>query len=110
MKEKPSTSLEEDTEEMKKWRGMSQEEMDQFWRRLAEKMDEEVLDKCKVDDSKRGAYTGRGFLLERRRAGKSKKHRIKKWREDYWARVFYLFGEHNLQRMQSNQGELTEGE
>ena len=29
MKEKPSSSLEEDTEELKKWRGMSQEEMEQ---------------------------------------------------------------------------------
>ena len=47
--------LEEDTEEVKKWRGMSQEEMDQCWKRLAEKMEEEALDKYKVDDIKRGA-------------------------------------------------------
>ena len=31
---------------------MSQEEMDQCWKRLAEKMEEEVVDKYKVDDSK----------------------------------------------------------
>ena len=38
MKEKPSSSLEEDTQEMKKWRGMSQEEMDHWRKRLAKKM------------------------------------------------------------------------
>ena len=67
MKEKSSGPLEEDTEEMEKWRRMRQEEMDQCWNRLAEKMEEEVLDKYKVDDSKRGAYIGRGVPLEWRR-------------------------------------------
>ena len=37
MKGKPSSSLEEDTEEMRKWRGMSQDEMDQCWKNLADK-------------------------------------------------------------------------
>ena len=46
---------------------MSQEEMDQCWTELAEKMEEEVLDKYKVEDNMRGAYRGRGSSLEWRR-------------------------------------------
>ena len=53
-------------------RFMSQEEMDQCWKKLAEKMEEEVLDKYKVDDSERQAYRGRGSVLEWRRARKKK--------------------------------------
>ena len=64
MKGKPSSSLEEDTEEMRKWRGMSQDEMDQCWKDLVEKTEEEVLDKHKVEDSKREAYKGRSDPLE----------------------------------------------
>ena len=73
-------------------------------------MEEEVLDKYKVDDSKRRAYRGRGFPLEWRRVRKGMKHRIRKWREDCCARIFALFREYNLQRMQSKQDELTEGD
>ena len=51
MKDKPNSLLEEDTEEKKKWRGMSQDEMDQSWKNLAERMEDEVLDKYKVKDS-----------------------------------------------------------
>ena len=64
MKNKPSNSWEEDTEEMIGLRSMSQEEMDQCWRKLAEKIDEEVLDQYQVDDSRRGAHRGRGSLLD----------------------------------------------
>ena len=49
---------------------MSQSEMDQCWKKLAEKIEEEVLEKCKVDDNKRGAYRGRGSELEWRRMRK----------------------------------------
>ena len=62
MKNKPRDDREEDTGEMIEWRSMSQEEMDQCWKMLAEKIEEEVLDKCKVDDSKGGVSSGRGFL------------------------------------------------
>ena len=112
MKEKPSSSfsLAEDTEEMKTWRGMSQEKMDQCWKRLAGKMTEEVLNKCMVDDSKRGADRGSGFPLEWRRVRNSRKYRIRKWGEDCWAIIFALFRECNLQRRQSKQDELTEEE
>ena len=42
---------------------MSQEEVDQCWKELAGKIEEDVLDKYKVDDSKRGAYRGKGSLF-----------------------------------------------
>ena len=35
MKDKPNSLLEEDTEEMREWRHMSQEEMDECWKKLA---------------------------------------------------------------------------
>ena len=44
--------------------------MDQCWKKFAEKSEEEVLEKCKVDDNKRGAYRGRGSELEWRRMRK----------------------------------------
>ena len=49
MRNKPSDVREEDTKEMIGWRSMSQEEMDQCWKKLAEKIEEEVLDKYKVE-------------------------------------------------------------
>ena len=45
MIDKPHSLIEEDTEEMMKWRGINQEKMDQCCKKLAEKMGEEVLDK-----------------------------------------------------------------
>ena len=58
---KGQTSLwREDTEEMKKWRDLNQSEIDTCWKKLAERMEEEVLDKYKVEESKREAFRGRG--------------------------------------------------
>ena len=79
MKEQANRHLEEDTEEMRTWRGLNQEEIDQCWKELAEKIEEEVLDKYKVEDSKRQAYSGRGALLEWRRVRRSRKCRTRKW-------------------------------
>ena len=70
-------------------------------------MEEEVLDKNKVEDSKREAYRGRGSPLKWRRVRKRKKYRIRKWSEDCWARNFPLFREHNLQRRQSMHEDST---
>ena len=39
---------------------MSQDEMGQCWQNLAERLEDEVLDKYIVEDSKREAYKGRG--------------------------------------------------
>ena len=78
---------------------------------LAERMEEEVLDKYKVEDSKSEAYRG-----QRRTAGvggcvrRSKTYRIRMWREDCWARIFALFRDYTLQRLHSKQEESTEGE
>ena len=38
---------------------MNQEEINHCWKKLAGKMEEEVLDKYKVEDSKREAFKGR---------------------------------------------------
>ena len=73
MKDKPSSSLEEDTEEMRTWRSLNQEEMNQCWKNLAERMEVEVLVKYKVEDSKREAYRGRGSPREWRCVRRSKK-------------------------------------
>ena len=82
--------------------------MDVCWKRLAEKM--EVLDKYKVDDNKRRAYRGRGSPLEWRRC-RSKKNRILKSGEDRWlGKIFPLFREYNLQRLQSLHEGSTERE
>ena len=56
--------MEEDTEEMKRWRSLNQREMDLRWKKLAERMEEEVLDKFK----------GRGDPLEWRRVRKNKRY------------------------------------
>ena len=64
VKDQANGHQEEDTEEMRTWRGLNQDEMDQCWKKLAERMEEEVLDKYKVEDSKREAYRGRGFPLK----------------------------------------------
>ena len=55
MKERLNIAVEEHMEEMRKWRGLSQSEMDLCWKKLAERMEEEVLDKYKVEESKEGA-------------------------------------------------------
>ena len=78
--------------------------------KLAEKMEEEVLDKYKVEDSRRAAHRGRGAPLEWRRVRRSRKYRIQQWGEDCWARIFALFREYNLQRRQSVHGDSTEEE
>ena len=69
IEDRPNSPLEEDTEDIRKRRGVNQE-VDQCWKKLVERMEEEVLDKCKVEDSKREAY--RGLFAD-------EQHRIKKW-------------------------------
>ena len=105
MKERPDIAVKEDTEEMKRWRSLNQSEMDLCWKSLAEKNGRGSLDK--VEESKRGALKGRGNLLERRRVRKNKRYNIRKWGEDCWVRIFSLFREYKLQRLQSKQEELA---
>ena len=63
MKERPNIVVEEDTEEMKKMENLNQSEMDQCCKKLAETMEEEVLDKYGVEESKKGAFKGGGDSL-----------------------------------------------
>ena len=44
MKEKPNIAVVEDTEEMREWRGSSQSEMGLRWKKLAARMEDEVLE------------------------------------------------------------------
>ena len=53
--------------------------MDLCWKNLVKRMEEEVLDKYKVEESKREAFRGRGAPSEWRRVRKNKKYSIKKW-------------------------------
>ena len=82
--------------------------MNQCWKKLGGKFEEEVLEKYKVDDSKRGAYKGRacwnGGVCEK--AG-STKHESG---ERTVGQAFALFKEYNLQRLKSICDYLTEGE
>ena len=55
-KERTNIAEEEDTEEMKRWRSLNQIEVGVCWKKLAERMEEEVLDKCKVEENERGAF------------------------------------------------------
>ena len=73
MKERPNTAVEEDTEEMKRWRSLNWSEMDLCWKNLAEIIEEEVLDKYKVEKSERGAFKGRGNPLEWRKVRRNKR-------------------------------------
>ena len=45
--------VEVDNEEMRKWKGSSQSEMDLCWKNLAGRMEEEVLNKYEVEESKK---------------------------------------------------------
>ena len=53
-------------------------------------MEEEVLDKYIVEESKRDTFRGRGTTFEWRRVRKNKRHKIRKWREDCWTRIFFV--------------------
>ena len=79
MKKGPNIAVDEDTEEMKRWRSLNHGEMDQCWKNLAERMEEEVLDKYKVEESKRGAFKGRGNTLKWKIVRRNKRLKIRKW-------------------------------
>ena len=79
MKERPNIAVEEDTEEMNRWRSLNQGEMDLCWKNLAERMEEEVFDKYKDEESKKGTFKSRGNPLEWRKVRRSKNYRVRKW-------------------------------
>ena len=111
MKEKPNLDVVEDTEEMRKWRGLSQSETDLCWKKLVDRVEEEVLHKYKVEDSKREAFRGRGALLGMEEGAQKQETQNKKVEIRLLGKNFLsLFGEYNLQRLQSKQEESTEEE
>ena len=68
MEEKASKHELQDTEEMLHWRSINQEGMNSV-RISFRKIEEAVLEKCKVEVSKRGACKGRGDPSECRMNG-----------------------------------------
>ena len=59
-------------DEMVQWRSINQEEVNGLWQEPCGKMEEEVLEKCNVEQAKKGAYKGRGEPLEWRIVKKRK--------------------------------------
>ena len=57
---------------MVQWRGISQEGMRDAWEGAMRNMEEEVLEKYKVDGAENDAYKGRGEPLEWRIVKKGK--------------------------------------
>ena len=108
MKERSDVAVEEDTEEMRRRRSLNQSETNLCWKILAEREEEEVLDKYKVENTKKILLQGE--VTPWNGEGYAKTLKIGKWREDCWARIFSFFREYNLQRLQSKQEELTEEE
>ena len=109
MKNKSSSVLVEDTEEMIGWRAMSQLEVDECWTIVVGEIEEDVLNKYNVENITR-TYRGRGAPLEWGLVRRRKKYRQGKWVEDCWARIFSWFGECNLQRLHSMHDDSTDGE
>ena len=72
---------------MKRWTSLNQIEMDLCCKKLAERMEEEVLDKYNVEESKRGAFKGRGNSSEWRRAPRLKEGDLEKATRLYKAKT-----------------------
>ena len=54
MEEKESKQKFKDTEEMVQWKSIDQGVINKKWKTLSETIEEEVLEKCKVEVGKRG--------------------------------------------------------
>ena len=87
MKEKSNIAEVEDTEEMRKWKGLSHSEMDLCWKNLPGRMEEEVLENTRSKKAKE-AFRGGGALLEWRKARENKRYRIRKWWRRLLAEIF----------------------
>ena len=98
MRDKVNSLSEIDTEERIKWERFESGRDRSMLEEFGGKIEAEVLDSYKMEDSRSETFKGRGALLEWRRVRKNKKYRSGTWREDAWTRVFALFRECNLQR------------
>ena len=96
MEEAANKPESEDTEEIVLWRSINQEDTDDLWKELCGQMEEEVLEKYKVEEDKKGAYKGRGEPGEWRIVKKEKSYQPRKWSEDFWKGVFSWLTLHSL--------------
>ena len=71
-------------------------------------IEEEVLNKFKVEDSKREACKGRGAPLEWRNVRRSKRYRPRKWAKIAGQEISRWFREFILRRKQGMQKDSTE--
>ena len=90
---------------MRKWRGLSQSEIDLCWKNLVER-----VNKYKVEECRREAFRGRGALFGMEEGAQKQEIQNKKVGRRLLGKNFSLFGENNLQRLQSKQEESTEEE
>ena len=72
----------EDAEGMVQWTSISQEGMNDLWKELRGEIEEEVIEKYKIEREKKEAYRGRGESLEWRIVKKGKTKQPRKWHED----------------------------
>ena len=111
MKNKPRNDREEDTKEMIEWRSTSQEEMDECWKKLAEKMEDKVRTTTRWR-TKKEVLTGEnapfwnGGVNEE--AGSTEYVSGEKIVVQEFS--LCLFKEYNLQRVKSMHEDSTEGE
>ena len=63
---------------MVQWRSTSQEDIDVLWKELCGNMEEEVLEKYKVDEAKKIAYQERGEPLRWQIVKKKKRYQPRK--------------------------------
>ena len=91
MEEKTSNRENKDTDEIVQWRTIIQEETNHRWKELFGTMEEEVLEKYKVEETVKGAYKGRDEPSEWRIVQGVKKYQPREWGEGCWARVFSWF-------------------
>ena len=97
MKARPNIAVEEDTEEMNRWRSLNQCEMDLCWKNLADRMEQEVLDKYNVEESKKGTLMAQATHSNGEECGAVKNTELES-EEKIAGQDF--FTECNLQRLQ----------
>ena len=62
MRKKPNIAVEVDTDEMRKWRDLSQSEMGLCWKNLAERMEESKKAKKRLSEAEVPFWNGKGWL------------------------------------------------
>ena len=107
MKEYRSKREVKDSEEVVQPRSIHQEEVDHFGKELCGKILEEVLEKYKVEDTKKGAYKNRE-RLEWRIFKRVHKYQSGKWCEDCWARIYAWHWEYSLQRSKNRRRQVKQ--